>query len=66
MVSFNGAVFTNCVLDDNRICKSELIGELFLEELRELALDYDLDASDNSLLAPLSPGRAFGSSSGIM
>lgn len=66
MVSFNGAVFTNCVLDDNRICKSELIGELFIEELRELAFDYDLDASDNSLLAPLSPGRVFGSSIGIM
>jgi hypothetical protein len=60
LLSYGGGIFCNISLDDEPLENvSTDLPQLYLEELRELAKEYGVNAKDSDVLMPESTGRYF-------
>jgi hypothetical protein len=60
IMSYNGAVFMNMVVDSKVITDIPALTNAFLDEIKSLAKEYGVEATDAIMLAPMSSGGVFG------
>ena len=52
LLSYHGGIFLNMSLDGNLVKDVDLLRDCYLQELREMAGDFDIDCSDEEMLNP--------------